>query len=877
MRRRTGIAWVIGAGLAASAPHAALAKIGVAAAVVPSAYSGLPDGAARSLAVGSDLEAGERVRTGASGSLQILFEDRSSMALGPDAEMVLDEYIYRPEQGDGALGVSLGKGLLRFVGGAISKTAAVSVRTPTATIGIRGGIAIVEAGAATSATFLYGVSMTVTAGGESVTIARPGFRIAIGPDGRPGSPEAIPADTLGNLLRGLEPAPATPDAPAGSDVAVADDDVAQSQLSLLNDVGLLGEVETAAGGGETPPPLPAAPEGVLAIASQQEPGRRPPEDAAGIGEPDPDAPEPGPDVAQPGAPQPGVPDATDPPRLAGPLSGRIKLGSTTGEGEGDPARNRPLSGGSFESGRFEAEDPGGARLTLVLGPAGFASSAEPFGVGGLTGQAVLSSADFVVFELTGAGGQRALAFAGEATPAAGLPTAGVSRYELRADFLRQQSLPFLPDVVDPATGATSGPGAVYMVWDDSAPGAQRAFGGGAVAIAGAGPDQQRAISVLFGALEDDGEGRPHVRAQIFGLRRAGDGRATTYRGGVASADAADGADLFGAQAEFVLEAAKVDGGDAVLGRGLTQSDGGVLYANHVAAAPTAQIQSRTKQTLTGYAAGLERVFDGATLVKTETVSTQGQLGVAIASDPALNTLSAVFKLQSADPANPLQIQFGEAAPSGLSAFIDDSTFMATSQGSASGDGFALITASELQHTGFVPAGVSFCACSFVTWGFWTGERGTAPGAQARQVELAAWVAGQPFDGSLVGLPVQTASYSGHLVGEVASGGAHYQAAGGLTLSIRFAPGGYRLQDVAITSFDGRNFASQAGSLTPTFTTNAYSSQGFTVTSGDGIVTARLRGAFFGAAPAGQPPLETAGDFEMTGAGYRAAGIYAARR
>jgi hypothetical protein len=139
------------------------------------------------------------------------------------------------------------------------------------------------------------------------------------------------------------------------------------------------------------------------------------------------------------------------------------------------------------------------------------------------------------------------------------------------------------------------------------------------------------------------------------------------------------------------------------------------------------------------------------------------------------------------------------------------------------------------------------------------------------------VAGRPFGASLVGLPAQTAVYNGHLVGEAANGVATYQAAGGLTLRVGFAPGGYRLEGATISSFDGMNFAPEAGPPMPMFTGNAYSSNGMTLKSDVGGVSAELRGAFFGAAPAGQPPLETAGDFAMTGVGYQAAGIYAARR
>jgi len=888
--------------LAASEP--ALAKVGVAAAVAPSAWGAPPAGADRLLATGADLEAGDRLRTDARGSLQVLFQDGSSMALGPDAELTLDEYLYKPEQKGGTLGVSLGRGLMRFVGGAISKENAVTVRTPTATIGIRGGIAIIESGATTTATLLYGLEMTVEAGGRTVRLERPGFRVAIGADGMPETPHAVSNEALGALLGRLEPGPARAPGGGQQQAAVSDDDVAQSQVALLNDIGSLGEVETAAG--ETTAPPPPSPDGVpggeVAGASGLErtdqsaldaqgadrPALQPASDATPDATPDP-TPDPGPQPpSAAGSPptDPGPAGPTPPAGPSGPMTGRIKFAAdpAAGADDADAAANLGLQGGSFAGGVFEAATADGRVLRLVEGPAGFASEAQPFGASPLTGDGLILDPGFLVFELIDGAGGRAFAFAGEPTPAAALPQSGAFGYQLGADFLRGQNLPFLDDIIDAASGSSSAPGRVYVAWNDDAPGAQRAVAGGSVAIFGRGAAQQRASSIFVGRILDDADGRAHLQARLFGLRRTtAAGPAIAYGGGVASSDGTGGADFFGADGGFVLEAAQVDGSDATLARGIARGAGGAIFPNHVASAPTALVAARTTRSIAGFAGGLERSFTAGLAGETRFLTTAGQPGVSLSTDAALNTLSASFALRTSDGVL-VQSEFGSAAATGAGAFIDDLTFAALSGSIAAGGAavagdLALVASSALQHRDFLPAGVQFCACEFVVWGFWGGEREAAPGsAERRQVELASWVAGSMSDAAqIVGLPVQMASYGGHLIGEVATAAGAYQAAGRVTLNFDFAPGGFRFAKATIAGFDGANLSGLNAS-SAMLTTNAYTNTGvFNIVGAhptQGPIAAQLNGAFFGP---GGPPLETAGEFTMTGAEYRAAGTYAARR
>lgn len=125
-------------------PHAALSDtVGTAAAVKPSSTGTPPGGSARTLSVGTGIVERERIQTTGSGSLQVMFNDKSTLTVGPGSDLVIDQFVYNPGAGGGRFATRLTKGALRFVGGEISHTAGATINTPVATLGIRGGAAFV--------------------------------------------------------------------------------------------------------------------------------------------------------------------------------------------------------------------------------------------------------------------------------------------------------------------------------------------------------------------------------------------------------------------------------------------------------------------------------------------------------------------------------------------------------------------------------------------------------------------------------------------------------------------------------------------------------------------------------------------------------------
>lgn len=90
--------------------------------------------------VGTPVIAGSKLKTGANSSMGVTFKDNTVMSFGPNTELTVDEYLYSPNKGKLKLGATMAKGTLAYLSGAIAKIKpdAVTVKTPTGTIGVRG-------------------------------------------------------------------------------------------------------------------------------------------------------------------------------------------------------------------------------------------------------------------------------------------------------------------------------------------------------------------------------------------------------------------------------------------------------------------------------------------------------------------------------------------------------------------------------------------------------------------------------------------------------------------------------------------------------------------------------------------------------------------
>lgn len=102
-----------------------------------------PASETRQLVIGDDLFSSELIESSPIGSGQFLFLDQTSLTIAKNSSLVLDKYVYDPTTKTGEFALSMSQGVLRFVGGRITKNTEAVITTPTATIGIRGGMAII--------------------------------------------------------------------------------------------------------------------------------------------------------------------------------------------------------------------------------------------------------------------------------------------------------------------------------------------------------------------------------------------------------------------------------------------------------------------------------------------------------------------------------------------------------------------------------------------------------------------------------------------------------------------------------------------------------------------------------------------------------------
>ena len=491
-------------------PSAGLAQdveIGVAAAVNPGVAGELQVGDRTLVVVGTNVFHNERVITDASGQTQVLFLDESALTIGPNSELVIDEFVYDPNAETGKLAMSAAKGVFRLVGGKISKKTAVVLKTPTATIGIRGGIVLIDVAESgqTSATLLYGDFMTIESGGVVETVDRAGYTVTVESadappsEPQPALPEALEASF--NQLESSGPPPGEGPGSEGTDGTDGPDAGAPPTLGSDQPPQTLGP---PAPGGVTELQLGSfgpGPESVPNIADTNQ------QLAIGITEL----------LLQNVEVKASVGLS-----IATPFSGAAV--HLTGVLTSPADRFRLVSdfarfpGATVKAGIFTF-DLGGCDLTQCsdfftgrlsleitdgLFPAVLVDSTGGFvqlrGTGFLT-----ADREFVFYELVDLGA-RGLVIAG--APTTTFPTSGATFYAIQDGFtLGDSRIPFLLPDGGGALAATQSEAAVdtAIFWDISRSAtAQQPFLHGTLAIVGQGAVQQSAISVLVGRVS----GRP---------------------------------------------------------------------------------------------------------------------------------------------------------------------------------------------------------------------------------------------------------------------------------------------------------------------------------------------------------------------------------
>ena len=111
-------------------------EIGVIGFVIGNAFN--QDG--KKLNVGDPIFYGNTIKTDESGKSQIMFLDQTVMTIGSNTELIIDEFVYDPENSDGKLLSTIKSGSIKILTGKISEKNPENlvVDTPAGTIGTRG-------------------------------------------------------------------------------------------------------------------------------------------------------------------------------------------------------------------------------------------------------------------------------------------------------------------------------------------------------------------------------------------------------------------------------------------------------------------------------------------------------------------------------------------------------------------------------------------------------------------------------------------------------------------------------------------------------------------------------------------------------------------
>ncbi|MCH7889489.1 MAG: FecR domain-containing protein [Proteobacteria bacterium] len=119
-----------------AAPVLAGEDIGSATIVVEK-VTGALDGDVRRLARGERVRRNEVIETADSSASEIVFLDDTKVALGPNARLILDRFVFDPDPALGKFAMTTDKGVFRFQSGKLAKGSYV-IRTPAVTIAVGG-------------------------------------------------------------------------------------------------------------------------------------------------------------------------------------------------------------------------------------------------------------------------------------------------------------------------------------------------------------------------------------------------------------------------------------------------------------------------------------------------------------------------------------------------------------------------------------------------------------------------------------------------------------------------------------------------------------------------------------------------------------------
>ena len=768
-------------------------EVGVTAASVTNATGKPPISPARDLETGLEVFFNEKIETNPSGRAQLLFRDGTSLTVGSSSEMTIDEYVFDPDTGTGELVINVSKGIFRLVGGKISKNTPVVFNTKTATVAVRGGIAMLNVNSmgAVQADFIYGQQMTLTsivaATGESATrkTSRAGTFMEAEPNQPPSQVQKREPAALAAMTSALE-RPVKKPSPAAGESTPQSTESEASASPAQEDQAEADQPETASTeptsqpsqkeGTDSPPTEPSADTEIATIEPQA--------DSEGIPAKPGDAGEPlarqvGDEALAP-KPQPG---SDEPLVMATP-------------GDMAPANSKVLPS--------NPSLPGIDKVRPELAP--ISQGSLPTEASGIVLPSVdLTKVDVSVIpppdigmnlqisSLVGKLGENVSTY----IPPIGSPIGGSPSAVSREPVVMVNNIVIAVDAVAKAPGVKTDDGEYVTA-----------------------PTKGYASSTKYHFTGTTEEDKPtHFEYAATTTKTCEDGKCKSSTSYTPVATTCDPTVEYCPEPTktFTTTSTKTDGSTTATSTTSSTKTDGTTTETFTTSSTTTSCDALTKCETKTY-----------TIVPTETRT--------------YTIISSRAGTKSERIVSGLVVRDGKGT-------LSTSVTQADSKVELIGNQIPLC------HE-----------CRFLNW-YRTTTR--MAGAHNSTVQIQHWIAGAASTAAeLAGAASKTASYSGGLIGSVASSGLITEKLGHFDARVRFGVSHYQVQNFN-AAFDGRSYLGSSASTRNDALFNAVA------TSGDRVMNAQ--GYFFGNPARGTPPPEIGGHFQVTGGSYDAGGVFAGAR
>jgi hypothetical protein len=159
---------------------------------------------------GDPIYLNDEITTGGDSNLQILLKDQTVFTIGPNSEIVFDEFVYDPtNETESVLTATVSKGAFKFISGKVSKTSpdAMKLHLPNATASIRGTtVAGLVRPDGSSDVLLLSGAITVTNDADSVgvDIFTSGWGTSISANGELSDPFQLSEEQVDGIVTAVE-------------------------------------------------------------------------------------------------------------------------------------------------------------------------------------------------------------------------------------------------------------------------------------------------------------------------------------------------------------------------------------------------------------------------------------------------------------------------------------------------------------------------------------------------------------------------------------------------------------------------------------------------------------------------------------------------